>query len=49
MRAHGIKRLQDCGYKVSADFCLMTIRQKNRTMRRVFDLQKRSTGLRFST
>lgn len=46
MRAHGIKRLQDCGYKVNAQFWLMTIRKKNRTMHRVFHLQKRSTGLR---
>jgi peroxiredoxin len=47
MRAHGIKRLQDCGYKVNAEFCLMTILKKNRTMHRVFHLKKRSTGLRF--
>jgi peroxiredoxin len=47
MRAHGIKRLQDCGYKVNTAFKLMTIPKKNRTMRRVFHLQKRSTGLRF--
>lgn len=36
MRVHGIKRLQDCGYKVNTAFKLMTIPKKNRTMHRVF-------------